>query len=123
MVNGLSLFKNPYLNQYNAGFQGGNSSVNNQQSLNPFSQNNTNEKFNPDLLNKDTSVFNLYNVDGISGANPFSGVSTAQPVSGVAPVNAQANYQNGLAPSDDLQDVYAGKYKGKPNILNQIAIA
>lgn len=60
----------------------------------------------------------------IAGLNPFASVNKVQsPVESIAPVGAKENYFNGLAPLSDLQNVYNGTYKGKPNILNQIAIA
>lgn len=59
----------------------------------------------------------------VSG-NPFATVGKIQEqLKGIAPANARSNYENGLAPSADLQNVYAGTYNGKANILNQIAIA
>lgn len=60
----------------------------------------------------------------VGGLNPFASVNKVQsPVDSIAPVGAKENYFNGLAPLSDLQNVYSGTYKGKPNILNQIAIA
>lgn len=73
------------------------------------------QSVNPSIFGQDL------NVGSVSKANPFSAVSSV--TKGIAPVNAQANYRNGLAPADDLQDVFAGYYNGKPNFLNQIAIA
>ncbi len=76
-------------------------------------------------IDKNSSIFNTnMNINSVSGLNPFSSVNkTTTGVSGVSPIHARENYRNGLAPSDNLQQVFAGNYKGKTNILNQIAIA
>ena len=77
-------------------------------------------------IDKDTSIFSAAGVKNgsVSGLNPFASVNkTAQPVDKVTPAGFGKNYSNGWAPSDDLQNVYGGMYKGKPNFLNQIAIA
>lgn len=77
-------------------------------------------------VSKNSSIFGSdfnININSVSGVNPFSSVNKTSPMAGIAPSHARENFRNGLAPSDDLQNVYAGSYNGKPNILNQIAIA
>lgn len=75
-------------------------------------------------VSSNSSIFGSdFNINSISGVNPFSSVNKTFPMAGIAPSHARENFRNGLAPSDDLQNVYAGSYNGKPNILNQIAIA
>jgi len=77
-------------------------------------------------IDKNESIFSAAKVQNgnVSGLNPFASVNQAtQPVDKVTPAGLGRNYSNGLAPSDDLQNVYSGMYKGKPNFLNQIAIA
>jgi len=75
-------------------------------------------------IDKDVSIFSAAKNGNVSGLNPFASVNQAtQPVDKVTPAGFGRNYSNGLAPSDDLQNVYGGMYKGKPNFLNQIAIA
>lgn len=75
-------------------------------------------------VNRSSSIFGSdININSVSGINPFSSVNKTSTMSGVVPSHARENFRNGLAPSDDLQNVYAGSYNGKPNILNQIAIA
>ena len=72
-------------------------------------------------FDKNISLFSGSNIQTV---NPFSHVNTAtKPVSSVIPSGFGQNYSNGLAPSSDLQNVYNGIYKGRQNILNQIAIA
>lgn len=84
-----------------------------------FGQNQNKEDLNVNSNIFDTKIDKI-NVSG----NPFAAIGKVQEsLKGVAPVNARQNYENGLAPSTDLQNVYAGSYKGKANILNQIAIA
>ena len=56
------------------------------------------------------------------GSIPFGQLSQG-PSASIAPANAKENYMNGLAPSSNLQNVYAGEYNGKPNMLKQIGIA
>ncbi len=65
---------------------------------------------------------NVNRVDQSKQGIPF-GQLTAGRGEQVAPVGAKQNYENGLAPLSQLQNVYAGEYKGKENILNQIGIA
>lgn len=94
-----------------------------QQQTNIFAGNNE-QNFRP--IDKDASIFGAAGVQGgnVSGLNPFASVNqVTKPVEEISPVGAKENYSNGLAPSSDLQNVYNGMYKGKPNILNQIAIA
>ena len=84
---------------------------------------NNNKQTSVSSIDRNSSIFNQFNVEA-TGLNPFASVNKVQtPVQGVVPVNARENYRNGLAPSSDLQNVYAGHYNGKANILNQIAIA
>jgi len=72
-------------------------------------------------FNNSISIFSGGNVSGI---NPFAPAApVTKPINSVIPAGFGQNYSNGLAPSSDLQNVYNGMYKGKPNILNQIAIA
>ena len=102
-------FQNPYMNtEYGVG------------SAYTFGQytsgRQSSQSVNPSIFGQDL------NVGSVSTVNPFSGVSSVS-TTGIAPANAQENYRNGLAPADDLQDVFAGYYNGKPNFLNQIAIA
>ena len=87
-----------------------------------FGQNNNQ---NTPTLNKDDSIFNTkIDLTSVSGLNPFASVNNVnKAIKGVAPVHARENYRNGLAPADNLQNVYAGQLNGKANILNQIAIA
>lgn len=63
---------------------------------------------------------------GETQAQPINfGQLTKQPETqeAIAPPNAKQNYENGLAPLSVLQNVYAGEYNGKENILNQLGIA
>lgn len=94
------------------------------QSVSIFGQNSNKNNQNFSDLKVNQSIFNT-NLDlkKVDGLNPFASVNSASKVSGVSPINAKANYMNGLAPADNLQNVYAGKLNGKINILNQIAIA
>jgi len=70
------------------------------------------------------SIFNTPTVQNGNTINPFASVNeVTTPIKSVMPVGYGTNYSNGLAPSSDLQNVYNGIYNGKPNILNQIAIA
>ncbi len=114
---------NPFQKAYGANIFAG-SSVSGAQSTSIFSQNqNNNKQTSVSSIDRNSSIFNQFNVEA-TGLNPFASVNKVQtPVQGVAPVNARENYRNGLAPSSDLQNVYAGHYNGKANILNQIAIA
>lgn len=112
---------NPFQKAYGASMFAG--SVSTTQSSNIFSQNQNDNKSTVSSIDKNSSIFNQFNVQS-TGLNPFASVNKTQsPVQGVAPVNARENYRNGLAPSSDLQNVFAGQYNGKANILNQIAIA
>lgn len=74
--------------------------------------------------NQNQAVNQKVNEIGTSqgGAIPFGGL-TGRTESPVAPAEAKQNYQNGLAPLSNLQNVYAGEINGKENILNQIGIA
>ena len=90
---------------------------------NIFAQNN--KQGSSKGIGSDLSIFNSnFDVKSVSGLNPFASINkTTTGISGVSPIHARENYRNGLAPSDNLQNVYAGNYNGKPNFLNQIAIA
>lgn len=115
---------NPFQKAYGASMFAAGGSVAATQSTSIFSQNQNNQKqTSVSPLDRDTSIFNQFNVQA-TGLNPFASVNKVKsPVQGVAPVNARENYRNGLAPSNNLQNVFAGQYNGKANILNQIAIA
>ena len=115
---------NPFQKAYGASMFAAGGSVAATQSTSIFSQNQNNQKQTSVYpLDRDTSIFNQFNVQA-TGLNPFASVNKVKsPVQGVAPVNARENYRNGLAPSSNLQNVFAGQYNGKANILNQIAIA
>lgn len=111
---------NPFQKAYTANLYAG--SVSASQSSSIFSQN-QNGNNQVSSVDKNSSIFNQFKVE-TTGLNPFASVNQAKsPVEGVAPVNARENYRNGLAPSSDLQNVFAGQYNGKANFLNQIAIA
>lgn len=113
---------NPFQKAYTASMYAG--SVSTAQSSSIFSQNqNGNNQASVSSIDKNSSIFNQFKVE-TTGLNPFASVNQVKsPVEGVAPVNARENYRNGLAPSSDLQNVFAGQYNGKANFLNQIAIA
>lgn len=116
---------NPFQKAYGASlFAGGSSRA--VQSASIFGQNNNNNNQNStQAIGKNSSIFNTnIDINSVSGLNPFASVNkTTQAISGVSPVHARDNYRNGLAPADNLQNVFAGNYNGKANILNQIAIA
>ena len=114
---------NPFQKAYGANlFAGGSVAASQSTCIFSQNQNNTNQS-SVSPLDRDTSIFNKFTVEA-TGLNPFASVNNVKsPVQGVVPVNARENYRNGLAPSSDLQNVFAGQYNGKANILNQIAIA
>jgi len=118
-INSINAFQKPFgMNVHSAGaFQPSNSV-----SIFGGQNQNNNQKSAP--IDFNSSIFGqIDNIKSASGLNPFSKVNEASKVSGISPVNAKQNYMNGLAPSDNLQNVYAGMLNGKANILNQIAIA
>lgn len=79
---------------------------------------------NNEQNNDFNNSISIFSGGKVSGVNPFAPVNTVtSPVDSVMPKGFGQNYANGLAPSSDLQNVYSGMYKGKQNILNQIAIA
>lgn len=117
---------NPFNKAYAASMFAAGGSARPVQSTSIFSQNNggNNQQQTTSSIDRNASIFGNVQLGATSGLNPFASVNKVKsPVSGVSPVNAQANYRNGLAPADNLQNVFAGNYKGKANILNQIAIA
>ena len=111
---------NPFNKAYGASLYA--PAVNPVSSASIFGQNNNN---NSSKIDSNQSIFDT-KIDfnpKTSSINPFASVNKVNPFAGIAPVNAKENYRNGLAPSSDLQGVYAGMLNGKANILNQIAIA
>ena len=114
---------NPFQKAYGANlFAAG--SVNYVQTGSIFGQGNNNQN-SSSKIDSNKSIFDTkIDLTSVSGLNPFASVNaTTKAVKGVAPVHARENYRNGLAPADNLQNVYAGQINGKANILNQIAIA
>lgn len=116
-INSINSFQKPFgMNVRSAG------GVQPSNSVSIFGQNQrNNQKSAP--IDFNSSIFGQVDVKPASGLNPFSRVNESSKVSGVSPVHAKQNYMNGLAPADNLQNVYAGQLNGKANILNQIAIA
>ena len=117
-INSINAFQKPFGTNVYSG-----SSVNSSNSVSIFGQNSNRNNQNTSSVDFNSSIFNKIDFNPSSGLNPFSSVNSTSSVSGVSPVNAKQNYMNGLAPSDNLQNVYAGQLNGKANILNQIAIA
>lgn len=118
-INSINPYKKPY--GVNQSIFGG---ANYQPSVSIFGQNQNNNNNNNSRVDFGTSIFNTnINVPKNTGLNPFASVNSNSKIGAVSPVNAKQNYMNGLAPADNLQNVYAGKLNGKVNILNQIAIA
>ena len=111
---------NPFNKAYGASLYA--PAVNPVSSASIFGQNNNN---NSSKIDSNQSIFDT-KIDfnpKTSSVNPFASVNKVNPFAGIAPTHAKENYRNGLAPSSDLQGVYAGMLNGKANILNQIAIA
>ena len=114
---------NPFSKAYGASMFA--PAVNPVRSASIFGQNSNNNNSSSFNTSVNTSVFDT-KIDfnpKTSSVNPFASVNKTNPFAGIAPVSAKENYRNGLAPSSDLQGVYAGMLNGKANILNQIAIA
>lgn len=113
---------NPFLKPFGANVYGGSATrAISQASI--FGQNNGGNEGSAKAVG--SSIFNTnINVGAVTGTNPFAAVGkVSNPFAGITPAHAKENYRNGLAPADNLQNVYAGTYNGKANILNQIAIA
>ena len=88
---------NPFLNNSINSVYG--ASVNATKSVSIFGGQNNNNK---------SQAIDLYNIDinNVGTVNPFQAVNTSAKVYGVAPASANENYRNGLAPSDNLQNVW-----------------
>lgn len=119
-INSLYSFQKPFGSNVYSGANVGAS-----KSVSIFGQSSNGNNQNASKVDFNSSIFNTkIDFKETAGLNPFSSVNAAtKSVSGVSPVHAKENYMNGLAPSDNLQGVYAGQLNGKANILNQIAIA